>query len=481
MHVMRRNYYLFSFLFSLLSLSAFAQENDPIVMRINGKNVPRSEFEYHFNKNNTDEVIDRKSVDEYVELFIDYKLKVEAALDAKLDTLSSYQQEFRSYRDQQIRPLMVTPEAEEAEVRAYYENMLSQLEGKQLIQPAHIFVRVPQQSSADQQAAAKARIDSIYSVIIGGQDFAEVAARTSEDPSTAQRGGIIGWIGPHQLLKEIEDAAYALQVGEMGQPLQSTVGWHILKLMDQKPLEPYDTLAPRIRTFLEARGMRDRIADTMVDSLAKASGGQKTVQQVLDEQAEHFAAQDQELKYLIQEYHDGLLLYEICQRQVWEPAAKDTAALESYFKKNKKAYAFDKPHYTGALLQAQSPALLKQVQKALKKQKDESRWADLVKTQFNKDSVQVRFERRMFTQGDNALVDSLVFKVRQGKTKLNPRYPAVGVQGRMLKKGPAYWYDVSSQVVADYQALKEQEFVEELRRRYKVEVFKDAIATVNKH
>ena len=477
---MKRFFYFLSFISCLMTAPAAAQ-SDPIVMRINGKDVTRSEFEYNFNKNNTDGVIDKKSVDEYVELFINYKLKVEAALDAHLDTLSSYQKEFRSYRDQQIRPLLVTPEAEEAEVQSYYDNMLAQLEGKQLIEPAHIFVRLQQQSTAEQQAAAKARIDSIYLELQGGKDFAELAAQSSEDPGTARRGGVIGWIGPHQLLKELEDAAYALQVGEVGAPMQSTVGWHILKLMDSKPLEPYDTLAPRIRTFLEARGMKDKIAGAVVDSLAKAGDGQKTIEQVMDEETERLAAQDEESKYLIQEYHDGLLLYEICQRQVWEPAAKDTSSLENYFKKHKKDYDFDKPHYTGALLQAQDSQVLKQVQKALKKQKDESRWADLVKTQFNKDSVQVRFERRMFSQGDNALVDSVIFKVREGKAKVNPRYPAVGVSGRLLKKGPKYWYDVAAQVVADYQAVKEKEFVDELRSRYPVVIFKEALATVNKH
>ncbi len=478
---MKRPFYILSLLLGVFCSSLSAQEDDPVVMRINGKDVLRSEFEYNFNKNNTDGVIDKKSVEEYTELFINYKLKVEAALDAHFDTLTSYQKEFRTYRDQQIRPLLVTPEAEEAEVRAYYDNMLQQLEGKELIQPAHIFVREVQQSTAEQQGAAKARIDSINGLITRGDDFAVVAAQCSEDPGTAQRGGIIGWIGPHQLLKELEDAAYALQVGEVSAPIHSTVGWHIIKLMDSKPLEPYDTLAPRILQFLEARGMKDKVAGAIVDSLSRASNGQKTVEQVLDEEAERLSAQDNELKYLIQEYHDGLLLFEICQRQVWEPAAKDTAALISYFKENKKAYSFDKPHFTGALLQAQSRAILKQVRKALKKEKDENRWADIVKTQFNKDSIQVRFERRMFVQGDNPLVDSLAFKVREGKTRLNAHYPSVAVVGRKLKKGPKYWYDVSAQVVTDYQAVKEREFVEGLRKRYSVELFHEALATVNNH
>ena len=470
--------YLLSFFFYLFSQTTFAQSSDPVVMRINGKDVTRSEFEYNFNKNNTDGVIDRKGLDEYVDLFINYKLKVEAALDARYDTMTSYQQEFRSYRDQQIRPLLVTPEAEEKEVRNYYDEMLAQLEGKKLIQPAHIFVRLTQQATPEQMNAAKVKIDSIYAVLQGGADFAETAAQASEDRGSAQRGGIIGWIGPHQLLKEVEDACYALKKGEMGAPLKSTVGWHILKIMDEKDLEPYDTLAPRILQFLESRGLKEKVAGQVLDTLSKQTG--KTIDELLDEQSDHFAAQDDELKYLIQEYHDGLLLYEIMQRTVWEPAAKDTAALISYFKKNKKQYNYEKPHYAGALLQARTPEILKDVQKALKG-KAEDRWADIVKTQFNKDSVMVRFERRNFEQGENALVDSLVFGVKQGKTKKNQMFPQVGVIGRKLKKGPQYWTDAAAQVVQDYQGLKEKEFVDELRRRYPIEVFKEALNTVNNH
>ena len=67
------------------SLMALAQGNDPVVMRINGKDVPRSEFEYHFNKNNAEGVVDKKGLEEYVELFINYKLKVQAAEDDQLD------------------------------------------------------------------------------------------------------------------------------------------------------------------------------------------------------------------------------------------------------------------------------------------------------------------------------------------------------------------------------------------------------------
>ena len=85
-------------LFLLVAVSVCAalkaQTADPVIMTVNGVPVPRSEFEYSFNKNNGEGVIDKKSVDEYVELFINYKLKVAAALDARLDTMTSFKEEF---------------------------------------------------------------------------------------------------------------------------------------------------------------------------------------------------------------------------------------------------------------------------------------------------------------------------------------------------------------------------------------------------
>ena len=86
-----------------LALMAGAQVVDPIIMTINGKPVTRSEFEYSFNKNgNPQKATDSKSIEDYVPMFVDYKLKVAAAETAHLDTLSSFRKEFLTYRDMQL-------------------------------------------------------------------------------------------------------------------------------------------------------------------------------------------------------------------------------------------------------------------------------------------------------------------------------------------------------------------------------------------
>ncbi len=461
-----------------LILSSFAQ-GDPIVMKIAGQPVTRSEFEYNYNKNNTDNVIDKKDLDEYVDLFINYKLKVKAAEDARMDTAKSYIDEFRTYRDQQIRPLLVPEGAEEQEVRNYYDGMLKQLNGKDLRLPAHIFLRVPQNSPQEEQDAKKARIDSIYQALQSGADFAELAKAHSEDRQSAMRGGQLRWFGPGELVPEFEKVMYELKKEETSKPFLSAVGYHIVRLMDCKPLEPYDTLQPQIRRFLESRGMADRLAQKATDSLAQVRG--LTPAQLLDAETERLCAQDMELKYLVQEYHDGLLLYEISKTQIWDPAASDTVALQNYFKKHKKDYVWDKPHYYGMVYYAAQQPDVKKVQNLLKGV-EESLWTVRVRDTFNKDSVTVRMEQpRLYAKGEHAVLDSLVFKVRENKTRERKGFPYAAVVGRALKKGPQKWTDVASQVVSDYQAECERQFVEGLRKKYTFEVYPEVLATVNKH
>ena len=466
-----------SFALAALAMTAAAQE-DPIVMRINGTPVTRSEFEYNYNKNNSEGVIDKKNVEEYAELFVNYKLKVLAALDDHLDTLSSYQKEFRTYRDQQIRPLLVPEGAKESECRAYYDGMIARLEGKQLLQPAHILIHLAQDATEEDRAAAKIRIDSVYQALKDGADFAELAKAVSQDPGSAARGGMLPWIGPNQLVKEFEDVAYSLEVNEMSEPFLMPFGYDIVKLMGRKDLESYEELHDMIMKYLEGQGVENHLAQQVLDSIAGQS--EKTIEQILDEKTEEFCAKDNELKYLVQEYHDGLLLFEECNSRIWEPAAKDTVALTTYFKQHKKQYAWEEPHFSGMVYYCKDPAAVKTVKKLVKKL-PQDKWMSAIRETFNKDSIMVRVERRVFKKGDNANIDKMAMKVKSAELKPVKGFPHIGVFGKVLKKGPAEWTDVSNQVVSDYQRFKEDEFVAELRKRYTVEIDKKVLETVNNH
>ena len=318
------------------AITAGAQTSDPVVMTINGQNVTRSEFEYSYNKNNGDEVIEKTTVEQYVPLFVNYKLKVAAALDARLDTLASFKAEFAKYRDQQVRPSIVTSEDVENEARKIYVDRQKMIGDKGLIRPAHILIRLSQKASSAAQDSAKARIDSIYACLRSGADFADLATRLSQDPGSAKRGGLLPWICIGQTLKEFEDVAFSLNKGEMSKPFLSPVGYHIVKMTDRKQLEPYDSLRANIITFIEKRNLRDAIAQRKVSEMVKSSNGQLTAAEIMQQRADSLAKVDEAMKYLIQEYHDGLLLFEVSNREVWEKAAADSVGQMKWYKKYRK-------------------------------------------------------------------------------------------------------------------------------------------------
>lgn len=451
---------------------------DPVIMTVNGKPVPRSEFEYSYNKNNSEGVIDKKSVDEYVDLFVNYKLKVQAAMDAKLDTLTSFKDEFAMYRDQQIKPSFVTDEGMLREAMKVYNDTKEAIGPRGLIMPAHILMHVEQQAPAEAMQKAKVRIDSIYNALKNGADFADLAKRLSQDPGTAVNGGALPWIGPGQTVKEFEDQAYALQKGEMSQPFQSPYGYHIILMKDRKQLEPFDSLKSDIFAFLERRGAREHVADEAIKEMAQEQG--ITTAQLLEKRAAEMSANDMDLKYLIQEYHDGLLLYEISNQTVWDKAAKDELGLANYFLKNKKKYSWDEPRYKGIAYHVKDKADVKAVKKSVKGLPF-SQWAEKLRSTFNNDSIiRIRVEKGIFKKGDNAVIDKMVFKKDTTVTTLKD-YPIDAVYGKLLKKGPEEYQDVRALVVADYQEELEKAWVEELRKRYTVVVNKEVLQTVNKH
>lgn len=189
-------------------------------------------------------------------------------------------------------------------------------------------------------------------------------------------------------------------------------------------------------------------------------------------------SEDSSLKYLIKEYHDGLLLYEISNRTVWQKAATDEDALSKYFNKNKKRYKWEQPRFKGIAYHTKYKDDLKAVKKILHK-KDFSEWSDVLKKTFNKDSVRILADKGIFKMGDNLLIDNFVFKQNKPDKHLVD-YPYENVYGKKLKS-PENLSDVRQMVINDYQEYLEKGWVETLRKKYPVSVNHSVLATVNKH
>ncbi len=461
------------------SMTAVAQSNDPILMTVAGVDVPRSEFEYSYNKNNTDGVIDKKSVDEYVELFVNYKMKVQAALDARIDTTKAFKAEFAQYRDQQVRPTFVTDDDMLVEAHKIYDQTKDHIGPDGLIRASHILIKIDQKATQAQQDEAKRRIDSIYTALKAGADFAELAKKVSDCPSK-QRGGDLNWFTRHQMVKEFEDAAFALQKGELSKPVQSPFGWHVILLTDRKQLEPFEFHKDNIMKFMEQRGIRESVVERKLDEMVKNSNGAYTKEEILDMRADSLAAGDMQMRYLIKEYHDGLLLYEISNQNVWDKAAKDEEALAKFFKKNKKKYAWEEPRFKGMAYHVKEQGDVKAVADCVKKLKFED-WNDALRKTFNNDSIiRIRVEKGLFKKGDNKLIDREVFKVTDVKVDSVKGYPIDATYGKLLKK-PEEYTDVRGLVTADLQDYLEKQWVANLRKKYTFSVNEEVLKTVNKH
>lgn len=458
---------------------AIAQEKDPVVMKIAGKNIGRTEFEYFFNKNNDSKNKTGKAVEDYVDLFVNYKLKVLAAEDAHLDTLSSFIKEFRTYRDMQLRPYVSDPIYEDSVAKSVYDTYKNEVGDSDLLHVAHIMMILPQRSSDVMKAEKKERIDSAYQALQGGANFAELAKKCSEDYTTAPNGGDLPWIGPKQTLPEFEKVAYSLKPGEYSKPFLSSVGYHIIYMKERKKLEPYTEKKAEIMKMLESRGIKDTGAEHKIKQMVDASNGKLTREDIMANIEKEAGESDPNLQYLIEEYHDGLLLYEASNRFVWKKAADDKTGLEKYFKKNKGKYKWDSPRFRGFIILAKSQKMVHEAQNFLKKYKSEEGIEAFNKI-LPKDSLRnIRIRFGVFKEGEDAHVDEYIFKKESSKTQ-NKFYPYDGVSGMLLSK-PKIFEDVKAQLISDYQDEKEEEWVVGLRKKYPFSVNKEVLQTVNNH
>ncbi len=469
----------------LTIMVCMAQEDDPVVMVIAGEPVTRSEFEYSYNKNNSEGVIDKKELREYLPLFVNYKLKVKAAEDAQIDTLKGFQKEFATYRDQQIRPAMVTDQDVEREAQNIYEETRRRVDDSGgLVKPAHIFVMVRQDAPESDDIKARAKADSIYKVLkdanFSQEAFANLARDHSEDRSSVKNGGEMPWIGRGQTMPEFDDKVFTMEVGETSTPIRSDAGYHIIQLRDKGEFFPYDSVHADILKYIESQGIRNKMANQKLDSIAKSRGKGVTPEQVLAEKRQEMEAADPDLKYLIKEYHDGLLLFDISNRVVWDYAEKDTLGLQNYFKTHKKNYHWDAPRFKGIAYRTKEFADVENVRSAIKDVPFDN-WNETLRATFNNDSVlKIRAEKGIFHRGDNAIVDYYEFKDKDADVKATEDYPYYATYGRIIKQ-PESYTDVRGLVVADYQEELEKAWVDDLRKKYPVVVDEEVLATVNKH
>jgi peptidyl-prolyl cis-trans isomerase SurA len=205
-----------------------AAANAQVLFTYGGKAVTKNEFLKAYNKNNTDSKPTDKSYRDYLELYIRFKLKVQAALDKKLDTLPNQQAEFNSFRNQIIDSYV----RDEASINELTTEAI--LRSKKDIHIAHIFVAAGKDATEETIKKAQNKINEAYAQLQKGQDFGKVATQFSEDPSVAENKGDIGYITALVLPYELENAIYNTAVDKYTAIIRSKAGFHIFKNLGER-------------------------------------------------------------------------------------------------------------------------------------------------------------------------------------------------------------------------------------------------------
>lgn len=212
--------------FSAVSLQA--QDKKAMVLTVSGDNITLEEFENIFRKNNRDSVITKTSLDEYMELFINFKLKVKEAKSLGLDTVAKFKSELEGYRITLSRPYLTDESLLNDMVKEAYERM------KYEVRASHILIKCDPNASPEDSLKAYNKAIEIRNSVLGDKDFAVVAKKSSDDPSGRDNGGDLGYFTAFQMVYQFEDAAYRLAVGEVSMPVRTRYGYHIIKVTDKR-------------------------------------------------------------------------------------------------------------------------------------------------------------------------------------------------------------------------------------------------------
>ncbi len=641
---MKKQFLIAIGLFFAISIQA---QQDPILMQINGKPVTKSDFLQIYLKNNQQPKYDKVSLDEYMELFKKFKLKVTEAEALGYDTLPKLKKELDGYKKQLALPYLIDagknqefvkeaydrtkneirashiliriePTASPADTLIAYNKIMAlkaridkgedfaavakgrngsedpsaQTNGGDLgffnafqmvypfedqaykteigkvsmpfrtrfgyhivkvtdtrttrgtIKTAHIMVSIPKTATQEEIATGEKKIYEIYTKLMNGEKFEDLAKNFSDDPSSNQKGGELTAFGTGtttRMVPSFEDAAYALQKdGDISQPIRTEYGFHIIKRLELKPLKSFEELKKELQNKVNKDERSKKTQDFFVEKLKttynfvdvskkskkwfvsnldttyfigkwhptnlktekplfmldgktytqkdfasylesnykgiKKDAAKNIVElqfknwvkaTILSYEESKLTTKYPEYKALVNEYHDGILLYEIMSDKVWNKASRDTVGLKAYFSTNRTNYMWKK-RLDATIYECATQKIADQVAKMLKNDTINSKHVlDVV----NKESeLNLRVRMNKFEIEDTPYLKEQ--KLAKGLNKsysFDGKFYVVKVES-ILEPAPKELKDAKGVITSDYQNYLEKNWLEELTKKYPIEI-----------
>jgi peptidyl-prolyl cis-trans isomerase SurA len=209
-------------------VSSFLIQAQEYVIEVNNKKITKQEFLQIYLKNNQNPKFDKASIDEYLELFKKFKLKVLEAESLGYDTIPKLKKELQGYRKSLSAPYLIDKQENLKVVEEAYKRLQKE------VKASHILIRLDEIASPEDTLKAYARIIAIKQRIENGEDFTKIAKEVSEDPSVQTNGGDLGYFTAFQMVFPFEEAAYNTPVGQLSTIIRTRFGYHLLKIFDQR-------------------------------------------------------------------------------------------------------------------------------------------------------------------------------------------------------------------------------------------------------
>ena len=399
------------------------------------------------------------------------------------------------------------------------------------LQVAHIMKNVGRNATPEEKAKAKTAIDSIYQLLLNGADFAELAKKESQDRRSAVRGGEMPWFSAGSIVKEFSAPAFALKNdGDISEPVKTAYGYHIIKRLKARPVPPFEEARALIesqirkdatrqasgkKVFIEKLKKEYNFSENEATKaeLAKLNIGDNAV---LPEETfftinnKNFEAKEltafitqkniktgsflsvydnwvtdeitnledvkleekyPEFHYLMNEYHDGILLFNISQEKIWNYAVQDTAGLEAFYQKNKNKHLWN-DRFKGHIITCKDSSVREEAENLFGAGLN----ADEVLAHINTNGEElITIETGAWEEAQNPVVDYYVWN---GKEPENFDSATTFIRGDKIKPEPKMLDEARGLFISDYQDYLEEQWIKELRRKYKVKVNKKLLKSI---